>query len=114
MYLLMIRKGISAHTIVKEAARIGIFTKWTEVENPVLVLVSVIQQLFGVVPSISVDAFDACSRKPHDDNLVCHIDQVKLKTEMLVLETSLVPGDNPPHKIRHLDCSTSGSLSGLQ
>lgn len=98
----MVRKRITTHAALEETSRIRIFAKRTEVEYPVILAVSVIQKFLGMLSAVSVDALNSGRRKTHDDNLVGHVNEVKLEIQLFVLESGLVPRDNPTHEVGHI------------
>lgn len=74
--LLVVWKWISTDPPIEETCIIGVLADRTKVEHPVVLPVSVFQELFGILPSVTIPAFYARSRVPHDDDLVGKIDQI--------------------------------------
>ena len=86
-HVLMVGERISRDSSLKEARWIRVLSDRTEVEYPVVLAMSVIKEFLRVLPSIPVEAFDAGRGVAHDDDVVCHIDEIELDVEMFIFES---------------------------
>jgi hypothetical protein len=79
----MIWKGVSADPPVEDIGWIRILPDGTEVEHPVVLSMSVFQELLSVLSAITIEALYSGRRIPHDDNMVGDIHEILVASSAL-------------------------------
>lgn len=73
---LVVGEGIPADAPLEDVGRVRILFDRAEVEHPVVFAVATLEEADRVLSAVPVEAFDTGCRIAHDDDLVCHIDEV--------------------------------------
>jgi hypothetical protein len=66
----VIWEGIATDSSIEDAGGIGILLDGTEIKDPVVLSVAVLQELFGVLSAIPVETFNSGCWIAHDYDLV--------------------------------------------
>ena len=72
----MVWERVSTHATVKVSRRIGVPAKWTEVEDPVIIFMSMVEELPRIFAPVTIEPFHSSCRESHDDDVVGYIDEI--------------------------------------
>ena len=83
----MVRERIPAYSPVKHARIIRVLAYWTKIKHPKVIAVPMLQELFRVFASVTIQPLDADCRISHDDNLVGDVCEVWKKVNNVKRQT---------------------------
>ena len=73
---LVVGEGIPADAPLEDVGRVRVLLDRAEVEYPVVFAMAALEEAERVLSAVPVEAFNTGRRIAHDDDLVCHVDEV--------------------------------------
>jgi hypothetical protein len=74
--VLVIRKRIATDPSSKVRRVVRVLANGTEIEDPVVVSVTMLEELACILAPVAIQALDACRRVAHDNNVVSDVREI--------------------------------------